>query len=132
MAGFHREVQAVVRAAPDAHKWALFERDPLPRWTDGAVTLLGDACHPMTPYMAQGAASALEDAAVLARCLRAHAEPAAAFAAYEATRRDRTSRIQLTSRENSWGRTRHDTSWVYEYDALTVPLEAERPSAARS
>ena len=55
----------MLAACPQVHKWALFERDPLPRWSDGPIALLGDACHPMTPYMAQGAANALEDAAVL-------------------------------------------------------------------
>ena len=68
-AGFHPEVRAVMQACPEVHKWELMERDPLPRWCEGRVTLLGDACHPMTPYMAQGAASALEDAAMLSRCL---------------------------------------------------------------
>ena len=70
-AGFHPDVQRVLAACPQVHKWALFERDPLPLWGDGPIVLLGDACHPMTPYMAQGAASALEDSAVLARCVEA-------------------------------------------------------------
>src|SRR6185436_18301505 len=68
-AGFHPEVLAILAACPEVHKWALMERDPLPRWCEGRVALLGDACHPMTPYMAQGAAAALEDAAMLSRCL---------------------------------------------------------------
>jgi 2-polyprenyl-6-methoxyphenol hydroxylase-like FAD-dependent oxidoreductase len=71
-AGFHPDVQAVIAACPEVHKWALFERDPLSTWVQGRVLLLGDACHPMTPYMAQGAAMALEDSVVLARCLDAH------------------------------------------------------------
>ena len=70
---FHPEVRAVLDACPDVHKWALLEREPLPTWRQGRVVLLGDACHPMTPYMAQGAASALEDAVVLSRCLGAFA-----------------------------------------------------------
>ena len=65
--GFHEDVRAVLNACPDCHKWAILEREPLLRWSDGRVTLLGDACHPMTPYMAQGAATAIEDAAVLAQ-----------------------------------------------------------------
>ena len=69
-AGFHPQVRHVLEACPAVHKWALVDRDPLSRWCDGNVTLLGDACHPMTPYMAQGAATAIEDAAVLARCLK--------------------------------------------------------------
>ena len=126
MAGFHAEVRAVLAAAPEIHKWALFERDPLARLGGRAVVLLGDACHPMTPYMAQGAATSLEDAAVLARCLGAHPDPAVAFAAYEATRLERTARVQLTSRQNTWGRAGGDTAWLYGYDALTVPLESPR------
>ena len=66
--GFHDDVRAVLEACPDCHKWAILEREPLPNWSDGRVVLLGDACHPMTPYMAQGAATAIEDAAVLSRC----------------------------------------------------------------
>ena len=120
--GFHEEVQRVLRACPQVHKWALFERDPLPRWSEGPVALLGDACHPMTPYMAQGAASALEDAAVLSRCLDASDDPADAFRRYEATRLERTARIQLTSRQYTWGKERIDPGWVYGYDAWTAPL----------
>ena len=68
-AGFHPDVRAVLEACPDCHKWAILEREPLARWSEGRVVLLGDAAHPMTPYMAQGGATAIEDAAVLARCL---------------------------------------------------------------
>ena len=70
-ADFHPDVRAVLDACPDCHKWAILEREPLPTWSEGRVVLLGDACHPMTPYMAQGAATSIEDAAVLARCLDA-------------------------------------------------------------
>ena len=123
-AGFHPEVQAILRACPDVHKWALLERDPLPRWTDGRVALLGDACHPMTPYMAQGAASALEDAAVLSRCLDGIDADgvAGALTCFEATRKPRTSEIQTNSRKNTWMRTETDPGWVYGYDAWTTPL----------
>jgi salicylate hydroxylase/6-hydroxynicotinate 3-monooxygenase len=121
-AGFHDDVQRVLAHCPTVHKWALFERDPLPRWTDGAVALLGDACHPMTPYMAQGAATALEDAAMIARCLDASPDPAEAFHRYEAVRHERTARIQLTSRQNNWGKSRVDPSWVYGYDVFQASL----------
>src|SRR5262245_13188438 len=67
--GFHADVRTVLEACPDCHKWAILEREPLARWSQGRVVLLGDAAHPMTPYMAQGGATAIEDAAVLARCL---------------------------------------------------------------
>jgi salicylate hydroxylase len=96
----------VVRALTDALdaplKWALFDRLPFPRWSKGPVTLLGDACHPMLPYGAQGAAQAIEDAAVLAACLRAEpTDVAAALARYEALRHDRTARVQELSRGNA-------------------------------
>jgi salicylate hydroxylase/6-hydroxynicotinate 3-monooxygenase len=123
-AGFHAEVQAILQACPEVHKWALFERDPLPRWWEGRVVLLGDACHPMTPYMAQGAASALEDAAVLTRCLKG-VGPAGvpqAFALYEATRKPRASAIQAMSSKNTWLRGDTDPGWVYGYDAWTAAL----------
>ena len=128
-AGFHAEVQAVLNAATEIHKWALFERDPLPRWGEGCVVLLGDACHPMTPYMAQGAASALEDAMVLSRCLEgvdagAH-DLAVAFKRYEATRKPRTSQIQTQSSNNTWLKGETDPAWVYGYDACMAPLASE-------
>ena len=80
----------------------------LERWAEGKVTLLGDACHPMTPYMAQGAAMAIEDAAVLSRCLDGVEREgiANAFRRFEATRKERTSRVQQTSRTNTWLRER--------------------------
>lgn len=122
--GFHDDVQKVLANCPSVHQWALFERDPLPRWTEGAIVLLGDACHPMTPYMAQGAATALEDAATIARCLAAVDDPGEALRRYEAARKDRTARIQLTSRQNSWGKGATDPGWVYGYDAFETPLPA--------
>lgn len=121
--GFHDDVQRVLTACPQVHKWALFERDPLPFWGDGPIVLLGDACHPMTPYMAQGAASALEDAAVLARCIHQGTDdPGEAFRHFQAARLERTARLQLTSRQNKWGTERGDPAWVYGYDALSAPI----------
>ena len=124
--GFDRQVENVLAACPDVHKWALVDRESLDRWTDGNVTLLGDACHPMTPYMAQGAAMAIEDAAVLSRCLDGVDRDGAAnaFRRFEASRKDRTTRIQQTSRTNTWLKDKTDTDWVYAYDAWTVPLAA--------
>src|SRR5262245_1532011 len=130
LTGFHADVQRLLAACPQVHKWALFERDPLPRWSEGAIVLLGDACHPMTPYMAQGAANALEDAAVLSRCLQAAADPAIAFKRYEFTRLERTARIQLTSRQNTWGKQAGDPSWVYGYDAWATPIAEGQPVSA--
>src|SRR6201994_454568 len=124
--GFDPQVETVLAACPDVHKWAIVDRDSLARWAQGNVTLLGDACHPMTPYMAQGAAMAIEDAAVLSRCLEGIARDgiADAFRRFEATRRERTARVQQTSRKNTWLREKTDTDWVYGYDAWTAPLAA--------
>jgi salicylate hydroxylase/6-hydroxynicotinate 3-monooxygenase len=125
-AGFHDEVRAVLDACPDCHKWAILEREPLPRWSDDRVVLLGDAAHPMTPYMAQGAATSIEDAAVLARCLDAvdGDDIEGAFKRYEAHRKPRTSVVQAISSANTWMKegNNSDTSWLYGYDAWTAPL----------
>jgi 2-polyprenyl-6-methoxyphenol hydroxylase-like FAD-dependent oxidoreductase len=124
---FHEDVRAVLEACPDCHKWAILERDPLPTWSVGRVVLLGDACHPMTPYMAQGAATSIEDAAVLARCLEEGEDSAVecALQRYEAHRKPRTSRIQAISSANTWmQKGEQDTSWLYGYDAWNVPLDA--------
>jgi 2-polyprenyl-6-methoxyphenol hydroxylase-like FAD-dependent oxidoreductase len=122
--GFHPDVRAVLEACPACHKWAILEREPLAHWGEGRVVLLGDACHPMTPYMAQGAATAIEDAAVLARCLDADSEIEQAFKRYEQHRKPRTSRIQAISSANTWQRIQdgNDPDWLYGYDAWNTPL----------
>jgi 6-hydroxynicotinate 3-monooxygenase len=123
-ADFHPQVQHVLASCPAVHKRPLVDHDPLPRWSEGNVTLLGDACHPMTPYMAQGAAMAFEDAAVLSRCLDGvdRSGVADAFRRFEETRKPRTSQVQLGSRTNTWLRDQTDPDWVYGYDAWTAPL----------
>jgi salicylate hydroxylase/6-hydroxynicotinate 3-monooxygenase len=138
-ADFYPDVRKVLDACPETHKWPIFDRDPQERWGVGRVFLLGDACHPMTPYMAQGAASAIEDAAILSRCLAGADVDALPIALqqYEATRRPRASRIQSLSHLNKRDWMRVDTStpesapkekaepdWVYGYDAWTAPLAA--------
>jgi 6-hydroxynicotinate 3-monooxygenase len=121
--GCHPHVLRLVEACPSSTKWALFERDPLPLWSSGRVVLLGDACHPMKPHMAQGAAIAIEDAAVLTRCLEHCGDDLeAAFGLYEASRKDRASLVQKHSRENKWMRQPMDPSWVFGYDALKEKL----------
>jgi 2-polyprenyl-6-methoxyphenol hydroxylase-like FAD-dependent oxidoreductase len=132
-AGFHPDVRAVLDACPDCHKWAILEREPLARWSDGRVALLGDACHPMTPYMAQGAATAIEDAAVLARCLDAVGgeDIEGAFRRYEAHRKPRTSLIQAISSANTWMKEgSSDTGWLYGYDAWRARLDEPADRAA--
>ena len=126
---FHHDVRAVLEACPDCHKWAILEREPLPRWSDGRVVLLGDAAHPMTPYMAQGAATAIEDAAILARCLAIYGEDVeGAFRLYEEHRKRRTSRIQAISSANTWMKGGdEDTAWLYGYDAWNTLLTSAQP-----
>lgn len=116
---FHPQVRTVLAACPDVHKWALFERDPMPQWRKGRVTLLGDSCHPMTPYMAQGAATSIEDAAVIARCLESVARDGieTALQKYEEHRKPRTARIQQISRLNDLDKIKAETARVFSYDA---------------
>lgn len=97
-AGWHETIQTLIDTIDHCYKWALYDRDPLPQWSRGRVSLLGDAAHPMLPYMAQGACMAVEDGYVLARCLAREADPVAALADYEARRRPRCSEVQLSAR----------------------------------
>ncbi len=124
-AGFHPIVQAIIDATTEVTKWPLLARPPLPLWSRGRLVLLGDACHPMKPHMAQGAAMAIEDAAMLVRCLEAQggsAHYANAFALYRANRVDRASRVQAVSNANTWLRTNEDPDWVYGYEVFDTPL----------
>lgn len=90
---------ALVRATPEAFAFPMCDRDPLPRWTHGRVTLLGDAAHPMYPMGSNGAGQAILDAAALSACLLRHADdPAAALTAYEDERLAATSEIVLRNR----------------------------------
>jgi salicylate hydroxylase len=124
------------------YRWALYDRDPLSAWGKGPVTLLGDACHPMLPFMAQGAAQAIEDAAVLAGCLAQTHDTVTALRRYEDLRRDRTARVQMAARDNgtmfhlpdgeeqrrrdarlssqSGSGAAHRNSWLFGYDADTA------------
>ncbi|BCJ45058.1 monooxygenase [Actinoplanes ianthinogenes] len=98
--GWHPQVREIVTAADETYLWALFDRAPLERWSRGRVTLLGDACHAMLPFLAQGAAQAVEDGATLARCLADGGDPAEALRRYETSRLARTSRVQAMSAAN--------------------------------
>jgi salicylate hydroxylase len=98
-AGWNESLLRLFEAGQTWYKWALYDRDPIPAWTSGRVSLLGDAAHPMLPYLGQGACQALEDGAVLANALAASpADPVGALAAYERTRRPRASQVVLTAR----------------------------------
>jgi salicylate hydroxylase len=144
--GWHPKLQRLFERAEDVYKWGLFDRDPMKEWSRGRVTLLGDAAHPMLPYLSQGAAMAMEDALVLARMLAQHREDIGhALRQYENIRVPRTTRVQLASREQGkknhlvspWARLRRDigyrvkglinaqesglkAGWIYEYDANSV------------
>jgi salicylate hydroxylase len=98
--GWHPQIRRIISAADTCFIWALFDRDPLPRWSVGRVTLLGDACHPMYPFMAQGAAQAIEDGAALAALLAGGGDPVAMLQRYEQIRLPRVTRLQEMSRAN--------------------------------
>ncbi len=92
------DARALVEAAVDWRVWPLLDRPPLPRWSRGAITLLGDAAHPMLPFLAQGASQAVADAGALGEAVAGAGDLAGAFAAYEAARRPRAARAQRESR----------------------------------
>jgi salicylate hydroxylase len=138
----HRNLRILLERVERCFKWGLFDRDPLPRWSRGRISLLGDAAHPMLPFLSQGAASAIEDGYVLARELaRTPLDPSAALASYEAERQPRTARIQLAARaqgevfhlHSPWARLKRtlrldrfekpradllSKDWIYSYDPI--------------
>lgn len=125
-------------------RWALYDREPLEKWGMGTTTLLGDACHPMLPFMAQGSCQAIEDAIVLARCLKEAntSDAAIALRRYEDARQGRTAQVQTSALMNRDlfhmvdGQEQKDRDqvfsisppgmsildWVYEYDALAISI----------
>ena len=136
-ADFCPEVQAILAATPagQCFKWGLFDRQPLPQWTRGRATLLGDAAHPMTPFLAQGAVMAIEDGVVLARAMVAADDWPEALARYEAARRDRTTMVMRESHVNARRMYNRDPDHytgsshrnaeslgLYAYNPLTVPV----------
>jgi salicylate hydroxylase len=151
-AGWSAELTALLAGTDRTGRWALLDRDPLPRWSAGAVALLGDAAHPMFPFLGQGAAQAIEDAAVLAACIVAGSgEPAAALRRYERIRRPRATRIQELSRGRQ--ETNHlpdgpaqqardaalagqdplsHNDWIYRYDAELAGRQPRPEDPGRS
>ncbi len=143
--GWHRDAQAMIAAVNEPFKWALMVRWPLPRWSVGRATLLGDACHSTLPFLAQGASMSIEDGYVLARCLDEVDDVETALKRYETARLERTKRIVLAavdqkdrlhgdSLKNPETAKQHvDTKfsatttqalydWIYGYNALTVAI----------
>ncbi len=94
----HPRTQQIVEHGRNWKRWVLCDRDPVERWVDGRVTILGDAAHPMLQYAAQGACMALEDAVCLSHMLSTHDAVDTALAAYQRQRTVRTGRLQLLSR----------------------------------
>jgi 6-hydroxynicotinate 3-monooxygenase len=122
--GWHSSVQALIEGTQEVTRWPLLERDPLPLWSRGRLVLLGDACHPMKPHMAQGAAMAIEDAAMLTRCFQelGFTDHEAVFNLYETNRAERARKVQLVSHNNTWLKTNENPDWCFGYDVFQVQL----------
>ena len=145
LAPWHEDVKTIARNIDIPFKWALLGREPLDHFADGRVCVMGDAAHPTLPFLAQGANMALEDAIVVARCLEAYDDVADALRHYEIARLTRTAAIVRGSADNT--KRFHNPAlgdaagaaayvdrefqpekvaqrydWLYEYDALTVPI----------
>ena len=143
--GWNEDIQALIRNLAAPYKWALMVREPMPRWSVGRVTLLGDACHSMLPMLAQGAVMAIEDGYILARCLAECREVPAALSRYEEARRERTRRVVEGSAANAkrfhnpqladpaeakkyvdreWepGRVSERYEWLFRYDVTQVAV----------
>jgi salicylate hydroxylase len=134
--GWHPEVTGLIAAAPPAGiiKWGLFAREPLPRWSAGRAVLLGDAAHPMLPFLGQGAVMAIEDGVVLARSLVAYSDFERSLASYEAARKPRTTLVyeasnyqgRLTQGDDpeNYGKVAspaHDSA-IFDFDPFEVPV----------
>jgi salicylate hydroxylase len=123
-AGWNDALLGMFHHVEHVFKWGIYDRDPLPQWTRGRVTLLGDAAHPTMPTLAQGANMAIEDGYVLARNLMRHADDIdTALAVYVTERQPRTARVTLQSRQQFANNRKVppppflDRSWIFSFDA---------------
>ncbi len=98
--GWHPTIRRILKESDQIYRWVLYTRAPLKSWTDGRVALMGDAAHPMLPYMAQGAAMAIEDSWAIAALFDKHIKPEEALKAYKQLRYDRATKVQARSQEN--------------------------------
>ncbi|MBF7688559.1 FAD-dependent oxidoreductase [Acinetobacter rathckeae] len=122
--GCHPRIQAMIEASEDITIWPLNSRNPLPIWSSGRLVIVGDACHPMKPHMAQGAGMAIEDGAMLTRCLLKTGldDYKTAFKLYEHNRKERATRVQTVSNANTFLKQPEDPAWVYGYDLYSEEI----------
>jgi salicylate hydroxylase len=144
--GWHADVQTMINQIETPFKWAMMIREPMPAWSKGRITLMGDACHPTLPFLGQGGVMSIEDGYVLAACLDKYFDdPATALARYEDIRKDRTATVVRKASENKnsafapnllhkdriaeevareWQqvRLRERMDWLYSYDATSIAI----------
>jgi 6-hydroxynicotinate 3-monooxygenase len=122
--GAHPDLIRAAEGAEDVTVWPIHDRPRNDCWSKGRVVLMGDACHAVRPFMAAGGSMAIEDAAVLSRCVAEFADPSTAFARYAAIRIPRVAVVQQISIDNTWLRGPTETDWFFGYDPCLVPLDA--------
>jgi 2-polyprenyl-6-methoxyphenol hydroxylase-like FAD-dependent oxidoreductase len=147
------DIPAIIAGSGDVFEFPMVDRDPLPRWSFNRVTLLGDACHPMLPFLGQGGAQAIEDGATLAACLQRHGDDVPrALELYQTLRLPRSAHCQAISRGNMTryhlpdgpeqeardaelasgkaGWSAGAVAWLYDHDASVLDASGDRVGAA--